>query len=347
MVSNVWPCEQNSELRIYLSAVDKRVETLLAEQYRRFQGTRVKYIREAFSDVEQLYRAGGSRVRPILAYAGFRARGVGAVPRRLIDVGAALELLHCAALIHDDIIDEAQIRRGLPTVCVAHTTQHVSRGWQGDSESFGINCALLSGLLSLAMADLLLVDMPVALHSNWSDMKTEMLAGEYSEVVISASGSDANEVVSGEISRMKTASYTVAGPLTLGGLLSDESQIVDSMRDFGYLVGEAYQIRDDIMDRFAPAELTGKSVGNDVRLQRPTALASAAVDIERREDDLGNDDGAMDEKALEAAIHRVGLLIEEALIILEGLDIDDRSREILASFAMWVSKEIVSREFLS
>ena len=113
--------------------------------------------------LDEMIRSGGKRIRPVMAYLGWlsasgRARGIGQA--EVVRVGAALELLHLFALVHDDVMDESDSRRGLPTVHIRADQLHREAGGRGESARFGESIAILLGDLAHAEADHLAADLP-------------------------------------------------------------------------------------------------------------------------------------------------------------------------------------------
>lgn len=329
----------------YLVAVDEQVKTTLRDEYMKYDYDVRDIMKLACDDIQRLFSAGGKRIRPALAYIGYLAGGGSSICPKIVSLGAAIEFLHCAALLHDDLIDEAQLRRGMRALNLFRADEHRKLCWKGDSDSFGYNSALLTGLLSEALADMLMVDMPRDVVSGWSEVKQNMIAGEYCELVASAKGENGPEI-SRTVARLKTSSYTVVGPLALGVQLAGAPDLVSQFVKFGNAVGEAFQVRDDIIDSVASSGTVGKTTGNDARLFRPTALASHEIVGDRVS--ISDDASIAGSKmsvgdvgdpvsARQRAEGRIEELVEQAVLYLSDLDIPIEVKNALQSFAREIS----------
>ena len=202
----------------------------------------------------------------------------------MVDAGAALELLHTAALIHDDVIDGSSRRHGAPTVHVEQASWHRSAGLQGDPVHFGEGVAVLVGDLALVYGDRLLAGAPRQAALVYDEMRVEVNVGQYLDVLGAADrgalASDAGVARAERINRYKTAKYTVERPLHLGAALAAPdgfAAVAPKLSEFGLPLGEAFQLRDDLLGVFGDPRVTGKPVGDDLREGKPTLLASLAA----------------------------------------------------------------------
>ncbi|WP_111765258.1 polyprenyl synthetase family protein [Nakamurella deserti] len=210
---------------------------------------------------------GGKRLRPQFLWWGWRAAGGdpdGPRAQAAWASAASLELIQASALVHDDIIDNSDTRRGEPSV-------HVS---------VGVNPAILLGDLALAWADDLFTDGAVALGSPaaafaaWRGMRTEVIAGQLLDLAADGSAADARQV-----NRYKTAAYTVERPLHLGAALAGGSaELVTALRGYGVHLGQAFQLRDDLLGVFGDSAVTGKPAGDDLVEGKRTLLLATARD---------------------------------------------------------------------
>lgn len=242
-------------------------------------------------DVDRLIRylfAGGKRLRPRFLCAGWQAATVGttAVPAGVMKAAAALELIQACALIHDDIIDRSDTRRGSPSVHRLVHKLHADRGWFGDPAHFGLSTALLLGDLALAWADDLFatglaeLGWPVEALAAWRAMRTEVLAGQLLDLRITADqavdtdGAAADAMV---VNRYKTAAYTVERPLHIGAALAGApSATIAALRRYGTAIGLAFQLRDDLLGVFGDPAVTGKPTGDDLIEGKRTVLLAMA-----------------------------------------------------------------------
>ena len=235
---------------------------------------------------------GGKRVRPTFAWAGIRAAlegGGGSSPDAGIDQAAilnalsAFEFIQACALIHDDIIDRSDTRRGFPTAHRTFESKHRERDWLGSSEHYGISQAILIGDLAFAWADDLYngSGLPAAALQRarpaWRAMRTEVIAGQILDIALEANGSE-DVADSFAVIKYKTASYTVARPLHIGAALAGANEQTQTMlRNVGQDIGEAFQLRDDQLGVFGDPEVTGKPSGDDLRTGKRTTLINEAL----------------------------------------------------------------------
>lgn len=235
---------------------------------------------------------GGKRMRPRFALAGWAAANpAGApVPDEVVTACAALELIQACALVHDDIIDASDTRRGRPTVHRSVESLHRDLGWEGDAERYGESQAILIGDLALAWADEMFVTSgvdPAALVralTPWYSMKTEVLSGQMLDILAEASDAT-DEDTPARVNRFKTAAYTVERPLHIGAELAGAGpSTIAALREFGVAVGQAFQLRDDMLGVFGDPEVTGKPSGDDLREGKRTLLLARGIALASRDD---------------------------------------------------------------
>jgi geranylgeranyl diphosphate synthase type I len=193
---------------------------------------------------------------------------------------AALELMHTFALVHDDVMDDSATRRGLPTAHRIFAGQHARDRGRGSAERFGSSAAILIGDLCLVWADQLLADSraPLGVRAYYDRMRVEAIAGQYLDVL----GETQPDAWSVErallVARHKTASYTVQRPLQFGLALAGVARpdVDGAYGRYGLAVGEAFQLRDDLLGAYGDPAVTGKPAGDDLRTGKPTALLMLA-----------------------------------------------------------------------
>lgn len=187
---------------------------------------------------------------------------------------AALELMHTFALVHDDVMDESDTRRGRPT---AH---RIFASRNGHGERFGTSAAILIGDLCLVWADQLLAraQAPQGVRTCYDRMRVEAIAGQYLDVLGEAEPGTWSVERALLVARHKTASYTIQRPLQFGLALSGlaHPEIDLAYGRYGLAVGEAFQLRDDLLGVFGDPAVTGKPAGDDLRTGKPTALLMLA-----------------------------------------------------------------------
>ena len=229
-----------------------------------------------FATVREFVLAGGKRLRPLFCFWGWRGAG-GADSPEIVRAAAALELFHAFALIHDDIMDRSELRRGAPTMHRRFADEHGRRVPGGDAAQFGIGAALLCGDLCAAWADQMLAEcgLPVTAVSDaqrvFATMRAEAIAGQYLDL---RSGADGGSVAAAlRVIRLKAARYTVTRPLEIGAALCRAPESVRSAyHAFGDPVGDAFQLRDDVLGLFGDPVVTGKPALDDLREGKRTVL---------------------------------------------------------------------------
>ncbi|MFF5482070.1 polyprenyl synthetase family protein [Streptomyces sp. NPDC012935] len=217
--------------------------------------------------------ADGKRLRAAFCYWGWRAVGQ-PDSDALVRAAASMELVHAAAVVHDDLIDDSPLRHGRPTAHIA-LRGAVRRRPRADAAARSL--AMLVGDLLMALAGQLFATsgLPAAYLARarplWSVMARELIAGECLEILRTGAGPDT--AASLKVIRYKTAKYTVEQPLLIGGALAGAgARLREGYCAYGLPLGEAFQLRDDLLGLFGDPERTGKANADDVRGHRPTAL---------------------------------------------------------------------------
>ncbi len=200
--------------------------------------------------IRQLVLGGGKRLRPAFCHWGFRAAGGSPGDPLVVDAGAAFEMLHAFALIHDDVMDGSALRRGNPTVHVAFAALHDDRAWRGEPRRFGDGVAILAGDLAAVLADELLSGSPPEALTVWNHLRLEVNIGQYLDVLGAAEGIDDLDRAR-RIARYKSGKYTVERPLHLGAALAGGlDELGSALSAYGEPLGEAFQLRDDLLGVF-------------------------------------------------------------------------------------------------
>ncbi|WP_033320214.1 polyprenyl synthetase family protein [Streptomyces yerevanensis] len=229
-----------------------------------------------------LLSAGGKRLRPVLCCCGWLAAGGGDLAP-VVPAAASLELFHTFALIHDDIMDRSDTRRGHPTVHRTLAARVCGRLGLLDAESFGVNGAILLGDLAMVWSDELLhagglsSARLAAARPVLDAMRSEVMYGQYLDLLISTD-LDSGLEASLTVARYKTAKYTVERPLQLGAALADgDERTLEACSAYGLPLGEAFQLRDDVLGVFGDPSVTGKPRLDDLRAGKHTALLAIAL----------------------------------------------------------------------
>ncbi|QMU80149.1 polyprenyl synthetase family protein [Streptacidiphilus sp. PB12-B1b] len=307
---------------------------------------------------------GGKRLRPAFCYWGWRGASGRADQDGAVAAAAALELLQAGALVHDDLIDRSDTRRGLPSVHRRFEALHAAGGWRGDAGRYGAAGAVLLGDMLLMWSDELLCDCGLEREAVrrakplFDLMRTEVMAGQYLDVLEPAASGAGRRLGGDPVERARTvihyksAKYTVERPLQIGGLLAGaEPALIAAYGAFGLPLGEAFQLRDDLLGVYGDPAVTGKPAGDDLREGKRTllvaeALATCSAADARLLDELLGAPG-MDERQVRmarSAITRSGApervearitgLLHEALTALDGAPIaEPEARRVLHRLA--------------
>ncbi len=220
--------------------------------------------------------AGGKRLRPLFCRYGHLGAGGDPEDRSWLDVAAGLELLHAFALLHDDVMDGSDRRRGRRSLHRRLHDDHRRAGWHGEARRFGEGVAVLIGDLAFACADRLMRAAGRRVGEVWDELRIELMMGQYLDVVGASRGMLATERAL-RVARYKSGAYTVERPLHLGAAHAGGSADVSAaFGAFGRPLGEAFQFRDDVLGAFGDETATGKPVGQDLREGKPTVLLALA-----------------------------------------------------------------------
>ena len=247
---------------------------------------------EPMVDVLEQMLDGGKRLRASFTYWGWRVHGgdpSSPQATAAVRVGAAHELFQAAALVHDDVMDDSDTRRGRPSVHQAFAALHQDMGLAGDPRRFGDAAAVLVGDLALVASDAALA---AALHDEPKEradavrdvfdlMRAEVELGQYLDMFSQARpwGADADdEARARQVIRAKSARYSVEHPLVIGALLAgaDDAQVA-VCRAIGLPLGEAFQLRDDVLGLLGDPTVTGKPIGDDLREGKRTVIVARAA----------------------------------------------------------------------
>ncbi|MEU5419154.1 polyprenyl synthetase family protein [Streptomyces sp. NPDC020667] len=229
------------------------------------------------------FLSGGKRIRPLLCVTGWRAADGGTDTESVIRVAACLELFHAFALIHDDVMDSSNTRRGRPT---AHRALADSRPAGRDPEQadrFGMGAAVLLGDLALVWSDELLHTAGLsagqlsAVLPLLAEMRTEVMIGQYLDLCATGMLSDDVDATLNVI-RYKTAKYTIERPLHIGAAIAGASaEVMAACTAYALPLGEAFQLRDDLLGVYGDPRDTGKSRLDDLREGKNTTLTALAL----------------------------------------------------------------------
>ncbi|MDA2807695.1 polyprenyl synthetase family protein [Nocardiopsis suaedae] len=303
-------------------------------------------------DALEAMLSGGKRLRPAFCFWGWRGAGGTDTPEAY-GAAASLELLQACALVHDDVIDNSDTRRGLPAAHRRLAALHAEQGWSGSSEGFGQGAAILIGDLCLAWCDDMYQgsglpqEALAAGRAAFDAMRTEVMAGQYLDMLEQVRGAESVEA-SLRVMHYKAAKYTVERPLHLGAALAGRGpELAPVYSAYGLPLGLAFQLRDDVLGVFGDPAQTGKPAGDDLREGKRTLLVAetlerageaAAAEFRSRLGDPDLDGEAVslmrtiteESGALEACERRIDDYVEQATRALESDLIEPEARSALA-----------------
>ena len=325
-----------NDVQAVIKSVREQVRTELANflaEQRTYLESIAPELKSVSDAMDEYLLEGGKRLRPLFAYAGFISTSEST---RIADIRAmaSLELLQACALIHDDLMDGSDSRRGKPSMHRRFESAHGAEKMVGDAVSFGEAAAVLLGDLALVWADHALhnsgVSTPslIAAQKIYNEMRIELMAGQFLDVR-EAGEPHPSLARSLKIARFKSGKYTIERPLQFGAVLAqpqliENPEFLTQLSKIGIPLGEAFQMRDDLLGIFGDPQETGKPAGDDLREGKRTALIALAIEgttdagRELLQTKLGNPDlSSNDVDALRAVIQDSGAVAEVESLISE------------------------------
>jgi len=326
-----------------LRGVEDRLETFLAGESVRWSevdgqaGTPIDAIRA-------LIAAGGKRIRPLFCISGYLAAAGDATDESIVDASAAWELLHACALIHDDVMDEAAVRRFLPTVHVRHAREHRERGWLGEPARYGESVALLAGDLALVYADNFMAATGPVVRDIWNEARVELIVGQFLDTAIAVRGRPDAQLARW-IAGCKSGRYTIERPLALGAMLAGNARLAAAFQRYGTPLGEAFQLRDDLLDITGDAAVVGKPINADLERHKMTLLVSLAMARDARIRNAVHDGLPLHDLLIESGMcavveHRIERLVSEACAAIGQAPLDAWWRRELGEMALQVAYRV-------
>ena len=342
-------------LRAIADRVADRLDAVLTPELDRWAALDSD-LRDPMAEIRRLVLSGGKRLRPAFCHWGYVAAGGDPDDALVVDAGAAFELMHAFALFHDDVMDDAASRRGEPTTHTVFAERHAAGGWAGESRRFGEGVAILIGDLAFVYADQLLAAANVTAWRIWNELRVELNVGQVLDILGSVRG--VRDVEQAElICRYKSGKYTIERPLHLGAALASPERF-ESLESvfsaYGLPLGDAFQMRDDVMGAFGDSDTTGQPVGGDLREGKPTPLLARAIaaatpaqrsvlaDVGRP--GLSDADVAaiqqviVDTGALDDLERTIVSRMHDAVTAIEQADLDQRAADELIALAAYVGQ---------
>ena len=339
-----------ADLRTIADRVERRIADFLDEERRRWSALDAG-LAEPIGSLLALVRDGGKRLRPAFCHWGFVAAGGDPDDPAVVDAGAAFEMLQGFALIHDAVMDGSPLRRGAPAVHRQFVDHHRDRAWIGEGRRFGEGVAILVGDLALVYADQLMPLQDPEVAHIWHELRIELNVGQYLDLVGTAQASFTRHDAR-RIARYKSGKYTIERPLQLGATLAGRADLTSALSSYGDPLGEAFQLRDDVLGAFGDSDRTGKPVGDDLREGKPTmllAVATEQADDRQRsllrtvgEPDLDADAVVglqavlVDTGAVEVVEAEIAALAAQAVTALDAIDLPSPARAALVDLAAFV-----------
>lgn len=311
--------EQRWDPTSFRAEVQATLDAFLAEQTDRLAplgADAARLLTEARATV-----SGGKRFRAAFCHWGYAA--VAGVPagedaRAVARAAASLELLHASALVHDDLMDASDTRRGRAATHRGFEAEHRADGWRGDPVQYGAAAAILLGDLLLSWSDELLRrcglgwDRVGPALDVFDLCRSEVIAGQFLDVSVQARGRASVEQAT-TVLRYKSAKYSIERPVHIGAALAGAGPAtIERLTGFGLPLGEAFQLRDDLLGVFGDPETTGKPAGDDLVEGKRTVLVALALDA------AAPDDAARLDAALGTALDETGVAALRAIIDASG-----------------------------
>ncbi len=332
--------------------VEQRLDELLAAESARW-GSLSADLTAPLDSLRALVMGGGKRLRPAFCFWGYRAGGGGDDDATVIEAGAAFEMLQAFALVHDDVMDGSSTRRGFRTAHMAFGDRHDEAVWRGEARRFGEGVAILIGDLAHVYADRLMAGAPAAVRAVWDELRIELNVGQYLDILGTARA-DTDLEGARRIARYKSGKYTIERPLHVGAAFAGRlDDLQGELSAYGDPLGEAFQLRDDLLGAFGDEAVTGKPVGDDLREGKPTPLLAvataradarqAAVLAEVGRADLTTADVARIQEvlvatgALGAIEESIDALTGDAIAAIKVADVTDEARGALVDLAQFVA----------
>ena len=283
-----------------------RTVALVNERLEEFLADRASILRSIATDLDPMsefskrFLSGGKRFRAQFCHRGWQAvRGpageradAASIGERyaVVSASAALEVFHAAALVHDDLIDNSDTRRGAPSAHRVFEAQHRDSGWAGSAPEYGRATAVLLGDLLLGWSDELLDEGLSALQNQaaaraarleFNRMRTDVTVGQYLDILEErawlAMPDDEQRARAERVVVFKSAKYGIEAPLVIGGAIAGGSAAeLDALRAFGLPLGIAFQLRDDLLGVYGDPEVTGKPAGDDLGVGKRSLLGAIA-----------------------------------------------------------------------
>lgn len=275
----------------FLARVQQELDSFCDKQSADFAGISEDLV--TVVDFTRSLLKGGKRFRALFCYYAWSASLKDNPPNKtelagIVGIAASLEMFHAAALVHDDLLDQSDLRRGAPAIHKRFEQLHTQKSWAGSPERFGVAGSVLVGDLMLGWSSEIFgnallnsrnKEVEAACRDEFSLMRVEVMAGQYLDVLEenAAQTRSISEAVgrAEKVILYKTAKYSIEAPLRIGAAFAGADQAeLKVFTNFGIPLGMAFQLRDDVLGVFGDSEVTGKPTGDDLREGKRTVLVA-------------------------------------------------------------------------
>ncbi|MDP7140745.1 MAG: polyprenyl synthetase family protein [Candidatus Woesearchaeota archaeon] len=275
-------------LKKYKKDIDSELRKFFDSRINRVKNIDVSAL-ELMEILKEFTMNGGKRIRPILVILGYKCVG-GRDEREIIKAALCVELMQSFLLIHDDIIDDDELRRGNPTVHKVYEDRYKRDYPAIDSKKFGKDMGIITGDIGSILGS------EVILETKFSSQLKVRALEKFNRVVVNTAFGEMLDILSGvkqeineedilKIHKLKTALYTIEGPLHIGAILGEASkEQMDVLSKFAISLGQAFQVQDDILGMFGSVETIGKPVGSDLKEGKKTLLIKKALEKANNKD---------------------------------------------------------------
>jgi geranylgeranyl diphosphate synthase type I len=341
----------------------------IEETVQSFVDTQAAWLADLGEDAQRLVEharvsvSGGKRFRAAFCWWGHQAVTPAADEKALLQACASLELLHASALVHDDYMDASDVRRGRPATHRAFEELHREHGWSASAAQYGASAAILLGDLLLSWSDEMLRTCGLPAERvldalGYFDLtRSEVVTGQFLDVSAQARGTSDVDVAM-TVVRYKSAKYSIERPLHIGAALAGaDAEIIEQLSRFGLPLGEAFQLRDDLLGVFGDPEVTGKPAGDDLTEGKRTVLIALALDglpgADRARldaslgrpltpDEVAELRGLIDASGAHAQVEEViAALTSRALDALDAADLREEAKTVLRQLAAAATQRVV------
>ena len=348
-----------AELEEIRAKINKQLEILFKKKIAEAEKVD-SFAVEMVKALEDFTMRGGKRIRAAMIYYGYTAFSDENLDE-VIKACICIELIQSFFLIHDDIIDKDELRRGGPTLHKMFEEYHKKNFLKKSPEHFGRSIAMLIGDLAGSISNELFADInlkkenKLAAIIELNKMESIVVYGESLDIL-----SELREEFTKEdllkVNRYKTSSYTFDSPLRIGALLAGaKKEQIAPLANYAINLGMAFQLQDDILGLFGDQKLFGKPIGSDFREGKTTLLSlkteelTKGQDIEFVKKMLGNQDITHEEieklkkivkncGSLNYCINLMKELIQKSQASIKSLPIRSKSKEFLLKVTEYIIK---------